>query len=137
MKAPGTDTMTTFLSTHSVVESLIAEIWFDSLDLSLKEDDRRTDSAGRLEEVSCAFAELRQGRTLSSSSGVYGMYLNEPSGMTAPTLMTSIVGRLRLRSTLTRHSVPFKLPFGLRPGVHTLVLNSASHALYTQMYITP
>jgi hypothetical protein len=50
VNAPGTDTMTTFLCLHSAVESLVAKIWFDSLDLSLKEYDGRTDSAGRLEQ---------------------------------------------------------------------------------------
>ena len=48
VKAPGTDIMTTFLCLHSSVERFMAKIWFDSLDLSLKEGDGRTDSAGRL-----------------------------------------------------------------------------------------
>lgn len=50
VKAPGTDIMTTFLSLQSSVESLVAKIWFDSVGLSLKEDDGRTDSADRLEQ---------------------------------------------------------------------------------------
>jgi hypothetical protein len=48
VKAPGTETRTTFLSLQSSVERVVAEIRVDLLDLTLKEDDKRTDTASRL-----------------------------------------------------------------------------------------
>ena len=48
VKAPGTETRTTFLFLHSSVERVVAEMRVDPLDLTLKEDDRRTDTTSRL-----------------------------------------------------------------------------------------